>query len=77
VTNPLSYGATVSDVRTCTDQLESALSQLQERYGIAAVLAALTEVAGCASCVGHTMKGDSLRALIERIERHRAGMPGS
>jgi hypothetical protein len=75
VSNPLTIRTSPSDVHACTDQLERALSNLQERYGIAAVVAALIDVAGCRMSVDHAMRGSSLRAFVEKIGRHQIDPP--
>jgi hypothetical protein len=73
--NSLTPRTSPSNVRACTDQLERTLSTLQEQYGITSVIAALIDVAGCGISMNHAVRGSSLRALIERIERHRAIAP--
>jgi hypothetical protein len=62
-------------VLACTQKLDEVLSELQKRYGTTAVLASLITVAGCSNCVGHEgeqQMGKSLRALIVRLDSHRA-----
>jgi hypothetical protein len=55
------------DVAVCVRTLNRTIGQLANRYGAASVVAALTEVVGCASCVDDVSRGTSIRALIERI----------
>jgi hypothetical protein len=62
-------------VFACTVEIDQVLSALRERYGTTAVVASLVAVTGCSNCIGHEVgqrAGESLRALIIRLERHGA-----
>ena len=55
------------DVAVCVRTLNRTIGQLANRYGSASVVAALTEVVGCSSCVDDVSRGTSIQALMERI----------
>jgi hypothetical protein len=55
------------DVAVCVLALNRTIGQLANRYGAASVVAALTEVVGCASCVNDVSRGTRIRALMVRI----------
>jgi len=58
-------------VATCVRQINHKIGELARCYGVAAVVAALTEVMGCASCITDSMeRGSSIRALVERVSTH-------
>jgi len=57
-----------SDVGVCVRRLNHTIGELAERYGVASVVVALTEVMGCASCATDSVeRGASIRALVERM----------
>jgi hypothetical protein len=55
------------NVALCVRALNQTIGQLANRYGTSAVVAALTDVMGCASCVEDVNRGTRVRALMERI----------
>jgi len=55
-------------VADCVRTLNHTIGQLADHYGAASVVAALTEVVGCLSCVGDVRRGTGIRALMERID---------
>jgi hypothetical protein len=59
----------------CLRILNDMILQLGKRYGVSAVVLALTEIVGCQSCVSDKANGDSLRGLLERMDlAHSAGV---
>jgi hypothetical protein len=61
-----------SDVGACVGELNHTIGELARRYGAAAVVVALTEVMGCASCATDSIeRGASIRALMERMSLPR------
>jgi hypothetical protein len=57
-----------SNVALCARTLNSTIGELARCYGIASVVAALTEVMGCASCATASVeRGTNIRALVERL----------
>ena len=55
-------------VETCVQALNHTLGELARSHGVAVVVAALTEVTGCSSCLRDTMeRGTSIRHLVERM----------
>jgi hypothetical protein len=62
----------LQDVAMCVRQLDHTIGELARRYGTAAVVVALTEVMGCASCATDSVeRGVSIRALVERTSASR------
>ena len=58
-----------SAVSICVRKLNHAIGELARVYGTASVVAALTEVMGCASCAtGSVERGASIQALVERMD---------
>jgi hypothetical protein len=58
-------------VAACVRKINHTVGELARCYGVAAVVAALTEVMGCASCITDSMeRGASIRALVERVSAH-------
>ena len=58
-----------SDVAICARLLNHTIGELARSYGTASVVATLTEVMGCASCVtASEERGTSIRALVERLD---------
>ena len=57
---------------TCVREINHTIGELARCYGVATVVAALTEVMGCASCITDSLeRGASIRALVERVSaRH-------
>jgi len=61
-------GTELNNVAACARSLEATIAELAQRYGTAAVVVALTEVAGCWTCAKDAVhRGASIRALIERM----------
>ena len=56
-----------STVALCVRTLNDTIGELANRYGAAAVVAALTDVMGCATCMDDVKRGTGIRALMERI----------
>ena len=55
-------------IAICVQQLNQAIGDLARCHGVAAVVAALTEVMGCASCVTDSVeRGASIRVLVEQM----------
>jgi hypothetical protein len=55
-------------VAACVRTINHTIGELARCHGVAAVVAALTEVMGCASCLTDSMeRGASIRALVERM----------
>jgi hypothetical protein len=55
-------------VAICARTLNDTIGELARRYGTAAVVVALTEVMGCASCITASgERGTKIRALMERL----------
>jgi hypothetical protein len=55
-------------IAACVQTLNHTIGELARSYGVASVVAALTEVMGCASCVLDSVeRGTSMRALVERM----------
>jgi positive regulator of sigma E activity len=48
--------------------LNRTIGPLANRHGAAAVVAALTEVMGCSSCMSDVSCGRGIRALMKRID---------
>ena len=58
-------------VATCARKINHTIGELARCHGVAAVVAALTEVMGCASCITDSLeRGASIRALVERVSAH-------
>jgi len=61
-----------SNVAICARTLNHTIGELARCYGTASVVAALTEVMGCASCATASVeRGTSIRALVERVNATR------
>ncbi len=61
------------DIAMCVRQLDHTIGELARRYGAAAVVVALTEVMGCASCATDSVeRGVSIRELVERTSSRQA-----
>jgi hypothetical protein len=58
--------ANPADVSACVQTLNRTIGQLANRYGAAPVVAALTEVVGCSSCVDDASRGASIRTRMQR-----------
>ena len=59
---------TSDPVAVCVQKLNHAIGDLARCYGVAAVVAALTEVMGCSSCIADGIeRGASIRVLVERM----------
>jgi hypothetical protein len=55
-------------VASCVRALNHTIGELARRHGVPAVVAALTEVMGCASCITDSVeRGASIRVLVERM----------
>jgi hypothetical protein len=59
----------VRDAAICRRILDDTITGLAVRFGVAPVVAALTDVVGCHSCVTSPLRGAGLRELIERMGR--------
>ena len=58
-------------VARCVRQINHTIGELARCHGVAAVVVALTEVMGCASCITDSLeRGTSIRALVERVSAH-------
>jgi hypothetical protein len=61
-------GADATDVARCVRQLNFTIGELARRYGAPAVVMALTEVMGCASCATDSVeRGAGIRELMDRM----------
>jgi hypothetical protein len=59
-------------IAACVQQLNQSIGDLARCYGVAAVVAALTEVMGCSFCIADSLeRGTSMRALVERMSAQR------
>jgi hypothetical protein len=56
------------DVAVCVQTLNHTIGQLANCHGAAAVVAALTEVMGCSSCMSDVSCGRGIRALMKQID---------
>ncbi len=55
-------------VASCVRTLNHTMGELARSHGVAAVVAALTEVMGCSSCITDSIeRGTSVRSLVERM----------
>ncbi len=55
-------------VEACMRTLNHTIGELARCHGVAAVVAALTEVMGCSSCITDGIeRGTSIRDLVERM----------
>ncbi len=55
-------------IATCVRRLNHTIGELARNHGVAAVVAALSEVIGCSFCVTDRIeRGTSVRSLLERI----------
>ena len=55
-------------VAICVRTLNQTIGALARSHGVAVVVAALTEVMGCSSCITDSIeRGASIRALVERM----------
>jgi len=59
-------------VAICGRLLNDMIAHLAARFGVGAVVIALTEMVGCQSCVAEATRGASIRTLVERLK----GPPG-
>jgi hypothetical protein len=57
------------DVAICTRILDDTIAGLAVRFGVVAVVAALTEVVGCHACVTGSQRGAGMGALIEKMAK--------
>lgn len=56
----------------CVRKLNHTIGELARCYGTASVVAALTQIMGCSSCITDSVKrGASIRALVERMSVDR------
>jgi hypothetical protein len=55
------------DAAICARILDDTIAGLAAKFGVAPVVAALTEVVGCHACVTSSLRGEGMRGLIERI----------
>jgi hypothetical protein len=60
------------DAAICTRILDDTITGLAVRFGVAPVVAALTEIVGCYSCVTNPLQGAGMRALIKKMGRANA-----
>jgi len=57
------------DTAICARILDDTITGLAARFGVAPVVAALTEIVGCHACVTTPLRSGSMRELIERMGR--------
>lgn len=55
------------NVAICVRTLDHTIGQLASCYGATSVVAALTEVMGCSSCVADVNRGTRIRSRMEQI----------
>ena len=56
-------------IAACVQKLNHAIGDLARCHGVAAVVAALTEVMGCSYCITDSIERDaSIRLLVERMK---------
>jgi hypothetical protein len=59
-------------VAVCVRALNLTIGELARCHGVATVVAALTEVMGCSSCITDSIeRGASIRTLVERMRIHQ------
>ena len=61
------------DTAICARILDDTISGLAVRFGVAPVVAALTEIVGCYACVTNSLRGAGMRESIERMGRTDSG----
>jgi len=55
-------------VAACVRAINHTIGELARSHGVGAVVAALTEVMGCSSCITDNIeRGGSVRMLVERM----------
>ncbi len=60
-------------VASCVRMLNHTIGELARSHGVPAVVAALTEVMGCSSCITDNIeRGTSVRSLVERMRSLQA-----
>jgi hypothetical protein len=65
-------GADPSNVAFCVQRLNHTIGELARCYGVASVVAALTEVMGCSSCATDSVeRGANILASVERMNASR------
>jgi hypothetical protein len=55
-------------VAACVRTLNQTIGELARRHGTTPVVAALTEVMGCSSCLGRLDRSVSIRELVKRMD---------
>jgi hypothetical protein len=56
-----------ADVAACSRILNDTIGHLASRFGVDAVVSALTEIVGCQLCISEAARGAGIRGLAERM----------